>query len=114
MANILKTSKMYPNIDMIKTGVKIKWYIDNSGMSIKDIQECLCLSCPQPIYRWTKGKILPSVDHLFVLSELFGVHMEDLLVKRQIDVVSEIVGTNDLYSEKRVGGYYKKFLEIVA
>lgn len=45
----------------------------------KDIQQYLHLSCPQSIYRWFKGKILPSVDHLSALSLLLGVHMEELL-----------------------------------
>ena len=48
----MKQSKTYPNIDMIQTGLKLKMYIDNSSMSVKDIQEYLHLSCPQPIYRW--------------------------------------------------------------
>ena len=42
-----------------------------------------CLSCPQPIYRWFKGQILPSVNHLFVLSKLLNVHMEELLVEKK-------------------------------
>ena len=73
----------YPNIDMIETGLKLKRYMDQAGMSVKDIQNTLHLSCPQPIYRWINGKVLPSVDHLLMLSELFDVHMEELLVKKQ-------------------------------
>ena len=73
----------YPNIDMIETGLKLKRYMDQTGMSVKDIQNILHLSCPQPIYRWINGKVLPSVDHLLMLSELFDVHMEELLVKKQ-------------------------------
>ncbi|MBE5875710.1 MAG: hypothetical protein E7290_02335 [Lachnospiraceae bacterium] len=45
------------------------------------IQDYLHLSCEQPIYRWYKGLILPSVDYLFMFSELLNVHMEDFLVK---------------------------------
>ena len=47
-------------------------------------QEYLHLSCVQPIYRWCKGLILPSVDHLFTLSELLNVYMEDFLVKKNV------------------------------
>lgn len=75
----------YPNIDMVKTGLQLKQYINQAGMSVKDIQTYLHLSCPQPIYRWMNGKILPSVDHLLMLSELFGIHMEELLVKKDND-----------------------------
>lgn len=52
----------YSNIDMKKTGVLVKDRIEQAGYSVKEIQELLLLSCPQPIYRWFNGKILPSVE----------------------------------------------------
>ncbi len=73
----------YPNIDLEKTGLLLENKFEAAGFTPKMIQEYLHLSCPQPIYRWFKGTILSSVDHLFMLSELLGVHMEDLLVKKQ-------------------------------
>lgn len=78
-----KHNKIYPDIDMLQTGLKLKRLIESSNYTTKMIQEYLHLSCPQPIYRWYKGRILPSVDHLLMLSELLGVHMEELLVKKQ-------------------------------
>lgn len=110
----MKQSKTYPNIDMIQTGFKLKMYIDNSDMSVKDIQVYLHLSCPQPIYRWMNGKILPSVDHLLMLSELFGVHMEELLVKKHIEKSTELVSCADEYLKDRLFIYYRKLSELVA
>lgn len=81
----LKTT--YENIDMIKTGAKLKGLILSAGYTPKMIQEYLHLSCVQPIYRWYKGTILPSVDNLLMLSELLGVHMEELLVKKSRNVM---------------------------
>ena len=75
---------MYENIDMKKTGLLLKVTIEKAGYTVKDIQNILHLSCPQPIYRWFKGSILPSVDHLYVLSRLLKVHMEDLLVPQHV------------------------------
>jgi hypothetical protein len=72
--------KIYVNIDMKRTGQLLKFRIDQAGYSVKDIQRILMLSCPQPIYRWYNGKILPSVDHLYTLNRLLDMHMEDLLV----------------------------------
>ena len=69
-------------IDMEKTGNNLRKYAYENGYSVKDIQQYLGLSCPQPVYRWFKGIILPSVDNLLRLSELFHLHMEDLLVKQ--------------------------------
>lgn len=87
----------YPNIDMQKTGKRIRHFIEKAGYNPRMIQEYLHLSCVQPIYRWYKGSILPSVDHLFLLNELLGVHMEDLLVKKN-DV--RIVPTDMKYAKK--------------
>ena len=69
------------SIDMKRTGLRLQRLARQNGYSVKDIQKYLCLSCPQPVYRWYKGTILPSVDNLLRLSELFHVHMEELLVK---------------------------------
>ena len=87
----------YPNIDMQKTGKRIRHFIEKAGYNPRMIQEYLHLSCVQPIYRWYKGSILPLVDHLFMLSELLGIHMEDLLVKKN-DV--RIVPTDMKYAKK--------------
>lgn len=75
--------EIYPDIDMEKTGELMKQKIFGAGLTVKDIQERLYLSCPQPVYRWFKGQILPSVNHLYALSRLLGIHMEDLLVQRK-------------------------------
>ena len=69
------------SIDIIETGKHLKTLAQRSGYSVKYIQQYLGLSCPQPVYRWYKGVILPSVDNLLRLSELYRVHMEELLVK---------------------------------
>lgn len=74
---------MNSNIDMIKTGQNIKTLIYSSGYTVKDIQEYLNLNCPQSIYRWFKGLILPSVAHLHALSKLLNVHMEELIVMQE-------------------------------
>lgn len=89
-------------------------YIDNSGMSVKDIQEYLHLSCPQPVYRWINGKILPPVDHLLMLSVLFGTHMEKLLVKKQNGDSTELIFCADKGFGDRIIFYYRKLSELAA
>lgn len=128
----MKEVKIYPNIDMQRTGIRLKEFIQKSGYCVADIQEYLHLSCPQPVYRWFKGMILPSVDHLLMLSELLGVHMEDLLVKKQNPLCSSVsiawvepFDWNDeiVYQEEqsktqsakvRLMTYYKKLTGLVA
>ena len=71
---------MYQTIDLEKTGIKLKTMLKAAGYDVKFMQEYLHLACPQPIYRWFKGKVLPSVENLCAISKLLGVHMEELLV----------------------------------
>ena len=105
----------YPNIDMQKTGKRIRHLIENAGYNPKMIQEYLHLSCVQPIYRWYKGMILPSVDHLFMLSGLLGVHMEDFLVKKNAMVVlGKTDGKYSSRAQKRFMEYCKKLNRLVA
>lgn len=70
----------YADIDMKESGKRIRECVQNAGYDVKSIQRYLHLSCPQPVYRWFQGRILPSVNHLLMLSRLLGVHMEELLV----------------------------------
>ena len=128
----MKEVRIYPNIDMQRTGIRLKEFIQKNGYCVADIQEYLHLSCPQPVYRWFKGMILPSVDHLLMLSELLGVHMEDLLVKKQnllcpsfsiawmepLDWNDEIVYQEEQSKTQsakvRLMTYYKKLTGLVA
>ena len=96
-------------IDMEKTGNNLRKYAYENGYSVKDIQQYLGLSCPQPVYRWFKGAILPSVDNLLRLSELFHVHMEKLLVKQASRCAYEYCSgteTNSILFLKRMQAYY--------
>ncbi len=83
----MKEGNCYPNIDLIKTGKHLRKLAEQRDCTVKDIQRQLHLACPQPVYRWFKGQILPSVDHLYALSKMFGIHMEELLLTE--DYVAE-------------------------
>lgn len=100
---------------MVRTGKRLKYMIEMAGYTPSAIQNYLHLSCVQPIYRWYKGLILPSVDHLFMISQLLGVHMEELLVKKNPEVV--IYDMEQNYSQiakKRFMEYYRKACRTVA
>ena len=99
---------MYENIDMKKTELLLKEKIEKAGYTVKDIQNILHLSCPQPIYRWFKGIILPSVDHLYVLSRLLKLHMEDLLVPQYAHSSFTEIHTDYIASSRRLYEYWKR------
>lgn len=98
---------MYQPIDQVKTGIKLKMMLKAAGYDVKYIQKYLHLSCPQSIYRWFKGKVLPSVEHLCALSRLLNVHMEELLVLQGETIVYDMVGLWDNPTVKRLLAYAK-------
>lgn len=97
-------------IDMIETGKRLKKLAQRSGYSVKDIQQYLGLSCPQPVYRWYKGVILPSVDNLLRLSELYQVHMEELLAKTGYILSCDVEKIKKRNFEERLRAYYLKMV----
>ena len=78
--------KLYPVIDMEKTGRNIMRLRQERGMTVRDLQVWFGFAEPQAIYRWQSGKTLPSVDNLYALSTLLEVPMEDILVPRAHEI----------------------------
>ena len=104
----------YQNIDMLETGKKMKNLLESAGYTPRMIQDYLHLSCVQPIYRWYKGLILPSVDHLFMLSQLLQIHMEDFLVKKNEIIAYDIEIQNPQATQERLLAHYLKMYQQVA
>ena len=102
----------YPNIDIKQTGILLETIIRSSGYSVKYIQEYLHLSCPQPIYRWFKGKILPSLDHMYALSILLGVHMDELIVPQKQNILVRFIELSKDSAAKRWLSYYYKLYQV--
>lgn len=108
-----KPKNGYPHIDMKQTGKLLKRLIFENGYTVKEIQQYLELSCPQPVYRWMKGEILPSLDHMYALSRFFGIHMEEMIVpKQEYEIFIEAWAYHQV--EARYAAYYKYFSEKIA
>ena len=69
-----------PVINMEATGKNIIRLRQNKGMSVKDLQDIFGFATPQAIYKWQRGTVLPTVDNLLILAELFQVHIDDILI----------------------------------
>ncbi|MCD8122694.1 MAG: helix-turn-helix domain-containing protein [Clostridiales bacterium] len=102
----------YPNIDLQETGRRIQSVIREAGYSVREVQDYLHLSCPQPIYRWFKGQILPSLNHVYALSKLLHVCMEDLLVVKDEKLQERIVDSRQENQWKRVLLYYRALCNV--
>ena len=97
-------------IDMYKTGQNIKRIMLEQGMTVRDIQEYLGLAAPQSIYHWFDGRSLPTVDNLYVLSELFGMPIDMLVCgdRKENFYICEHTTCRWLRA------YYEKYLELQA
>lgn len=70
----------FPVIDLSATGANILRLRRARGLSVRDLQRYFGFEEPQAIYKWQRGKSLPSVDNLYALSILLDVPMNEILV----------------------------------
>ena len=73
-------TKMFPVIDLVATGENIARLRKARGLSVRDLQNWFGFEEPQAIYKWQKGKSLPTVDNLYALGTLLDVSLEEILV----------------------------------
>ena len=102
MALNMHDKNLYPNINLKGTGIYLKRLTSKKGYTVKELQELLHLSCPQPIYRWFSGQVLPTVDHLYTLSRLLYVHMESLLLPEKEALPEKM--------QQRLIAYWREYL----
>ena len=69
-----------PVIDRAATGTNIARLRVNAGLTVRELQDVFGFSTPQAIYKWQRGAALPTVDNLAVLSAVFGVRIDDILI----------------------------------
>ena len=74
------TYTQFPVIDPVATGENIVRLRRERGLSVRDLQAYFGFEEPQAIYKWQRGKSLPTVDNLYALGALLDVPMEKILV----------------------------------
>ena len=77
-----------PTVDLIATGKNIEKLRKEAGYSVKELQEIFGFGTPQAIYKWQQGTALPTVDNLVLLSAIFKVSIDEILVVEQCASVS--------------------------
>lgn len=82
MTNFFENDKIvfYPNIDLEATGKNIKKLRENAGLSVQQLANIFEFETAQTIYQWQKGKHLPSLENLFLLSSLFNKDINDIVL----------------------------------
>ena len=76
-------TQYYCKIDPVKTGEKIKTYIDRSNIQIKDLARMMSVS-QQAVYKWICGESLPSLENIVLLSSILNVPLDDLIVRSTV------------------------------
>ncbi|MBQ4013773.1 MAG: helix-turn-helix transcriptional regulator [Treponema sp.] len=71
---------------MTATGARIKELRLKSNLSVSEVQSRVGLTSPEAIYKWEKGKYMPSIDNCLALASIFGVRVEDLIVTNEIEI----------------------------
>ena len=90
---------------MKQTGINIRRIMDERGFTVKDIQKYLGLGSVQSVYHWLNGISLPTLDHLYALSGLFCLPIDDLLQGNRIKFVRE----ENITQQLRFMIYYNRF-----
>lgn len=72
-----------PTVDLVATGKNIEKLRKEAGLSVKELQNIFGFGTHQAIYKWQHGTALPTVDNLVLLSAIFKVSIDEILVVEQ-------------------------------
>ena len=72
-----------PTVDLVATGKNVEKLRKEAGLSVKELQNIFGFGTPQAIYKWQHGTALPTVDNLVLLSAVFNVSIDEILVVEQ-------------------------------
>ena len=74
-----------PIINLNKTGQNILTLRRERGLSVRALQHLLGFATPQAIYKWQHGLTLPTVDNLVLLSAIFHVPIDTILIVDEVE-----------------------------
>ena len=101
----------FPVIDVPATSKNLKNIRESHGISVANLQQLLEMQNPQSIYTWedSNNKYLPRLDNLVILSKIYKVSIDDLIVLRESEnVVLSISESHQPYGFKPETLYYIK------
>ena len=104
---------MFPTIDKLATGINLRRLMDEREITVKDVQKFLGLGCVQSVYRWLDGVSMPTIDHLYALSELLQVSIDAIVCGNRKTHVPVSTVKTDNSREKRLFAYYRKMQEFL-
>lgn len=79
-----------PMIDMTATGRNIARLRIDAGLTVKDLADIFGFATPQAVYKWQHGVAMPTLDNLVMLSAVFGVTMDEIIVVDAVHTKTQI------------------------
>jgi transcriptional regulator with XRE-family HTH domain len=75
----------FPVIDVPATSKNLQKLRESRGISVATLQQFLEMQNPQSIYTWenSNNKYLPRLDNLIILSKLYKVSIDDLIILQE-------------------------------
>ena len=67
-------------VDMEATGIRIDRMRRERGMTVADVMDTIGFTSPNTFSKWKKGKSMPTIDNLVVLSAVFEVSIDEIIV----------------------------------
>lgn len=83
---------MKPVPDLEATGANIRALMRRRGVSARELQAVMGFPYVQTIYNWFKGKNMPSIDNLVVLSQILETRIDEIIVTREVEIQMEFPG----------------------
>ena len=80
-----EASFSFPVIDVPATSINLKKLRESRGISVSYLQQLLEMQNPQSIYTWEdiNSKYLPRLENLVILSKLYKVSIDDLIILKE-------------------------------
>ena len=76
-------SNVTKQIDFEATGKNIKKLRENAGLSVEKLAHLVGFKAKQGIYRWQEGKTLPTMETLFLLSNIFHKKINEIVLLKE-------------------------------
>lgn len=105
---------MYPVINTKETGNRIRKIMKIRGLSAKDVQRYLNLSCVQSVYHWLDGSSMPTIDNLYALSALLYVPIDALVCGNRTDMFFTYCNYGGTDQMHRIIAYYERIKNMKA
>lgn len=67
-------------LDATRTGMKLKKLRNDHGFTLRYISDSLQVN-RQTVYRWECGDFMPTVNHILMLEDIYGIKAEDMIVR---------------------------------